>query len=463
MARTIIGKICWILLQKRGSRFEQVTIARVRSIPKVWSITRPIRVFIIAQAIEYEFREQRLMNEKILETDELFERKNPFAYDVLHNQVQIFTPNIQNGFHNIHQLAVYQKQILENWNKKYQVILLTPSGKSFADEKEHLDSITKSYSHLQIYHIGNNAQSAAILEKALEGSNTRKIAVLHDLFLLDLLHSYGDQEPNFMAKFALKIEKQYGMFGTLALGRFNQGNGISQLAKITLGQFALTELAPFFDVILFHSYKSDYLTNLPVSIREKFQYIPLPIKYAEIPFKSARSKKGQIIVISGMDSRSKKIKTQILGILLAMSRDSRISCVVIGSVSQSVKMIIDEMDVKSDEKRKFKFIQRRDDETWRKTHESATLAIRLGVGGNGECSGLIRDYIGFGINVVTDEATPDLRKMKNMKIVEDDINPSELAEIIIQFLSEKHKIDNKAGVKSSEVKYVKQLKSVLRN
>lgn len=455
--------MCWFLLQKRGSRFEQVTIARIRSFPKIWSITRPIRVFMIAQAMEYEFRKQRHMFERISENDELFERKNSIANDVLSNQVEIFTPNIQNGFHNIYQLAVYQKQILENWNKTFQVILMAPSGESFADELEHLDTMTKSNSHIQIYHIGNNVQSTSILEKALEVSNTRKILVLHDLFLLDLLHSYGNQKSDFMPKFALKIEMQYGMFGTLALARFNQGNGISQLAKITLGQSVLMELAPFFDVILFHSYKSDYLTNIPFSIRKKFQYISMPIEYAETSSKSGRSKKGQVIVISGHDSRSKKIKIQILGILLAMSRDSRISCVVIGSVSRSVKMTIDELNVKPAEKRKFKFIQRRDDETWRKTHESANLAIRLGVGGNGECSGLIRDYIGFGMKVITDEVTPDLRKIKNMKIVEDDVTPGELAKTIIQFLREEYKVNIKAELKSSEVKYAKQLKSVIRN
>ena len=146
-----------------------------------------------------------------------------------------------------------------------------------------------------------------------------------------------------------------------------------------------------------------------------------------------------------------------------MSRDSRIRCVVIGSVSETVRNIIDDLNLKSTLKRKIKFIEHSDNEAWEKNHKSGNLGIRLGVGSNGECSGLVRDYVSFGMKVITDESTPDLAKIKNVRIVKDEITPDALAESIIELLGEDFEIDNELQFKKSRIRYESEIKKIIGN
>jgi len=83
------------------------------------------------------------------------------------------------------------------------------------------------------------------------------------------------------------------------------------------------------------------------------------------------------------------------------------------------------------------------------------------VGVNGECSGLVRDYISLGLKVLTDENSPELITVDNVMIVKKEIQIKQLSDKIIVLLSEKH-VKNKGDfVDSSRKNYEKLLKKML--
>lgn len=347
------------------------------------------------------------------------------------NRVQIIAPEVRGAFHTVTALALYQKQILSS---NFPVLsLLSPHTLSpfRSDFDILLNPLVRENSiDISIYHLGNHPSSVPVLQHFLLNSSERKILLLHDLNLVDLAIAYCSHEYSDHTFFEY-IQNQLGAYGSVAIGKKLSGLEILTSETKSLAKAVVNELFSHANAILTHTSLEEYFGDLPAETLEKTHLLDLPIGYfpkgAEQP---PTSKNPNKVIISGHSNPAKSSHKIILAINEAMIMNPKITCLVLGGIVADVKKILRESVKGPSLKNNFEFIDLVDDQSWEALHRSAALGIRLGVGANGESSGLIRDYIYFDLDVITDEKSRIMKDNPKVTVVNSSIEISELAILI---------------------------------
>ena len=449
------------------SRFGGYVIYKMRSAPfGFWTKSKPLRMILIS------WGQEKRLNPEIsrrvifpgLGTEFLF-CKAPPKLDLKSSSkhIQIFSPETLGAFHNISNLALYQAKILSS---KYAVqTLLAPNVVSlFRDSFNVLldPNVSENGFGTSIYHLGNHPSSILVLKHFLLDQSNRKILVLHDINLVDLALAYCVQEQ-IDTEFFFFIESKLGAAGSIAINKKLNSEQLSPIESKNLVRVILVELLEHADAIATHQDLQLYLGELPAHIKKKSYLIDLPIGYFSNPSHSTnvfRVKKR--LVISGHSSGAKEVIKIVEAICLAMELDTIITCYVIGKIESEVRKALSTLGYSKNYGASFIFFQKANDEEWELLHRSCELGTRFGVGTNGENSGLVRDYLYFGLKVITDEDSKVVRETERAVILSRDVDTLGLANAIHGELAFSH-LDIDLNQELTEQRYLNQLSALLES
>ena len=384
----------------------------------------------------------QLQTDPLLGKKYIFKRSNPNA-DLNENvvRIQIFAPELRGSFHTITALALYQKRFL---SKTYPVVTLLgqSSPTKFRRQFDVLlqeEIVVNSYG-ISIYHVGNNPASVTILKHFLLNETNKKIVYLHDLNLLDLAYAYC-VSTNLDHTLFEYLQNKLGVYGSIAIHKKMNEIELTKRETITLAGIILEDILDHADLVISHQNVKSYLDLSHPQFEEKSHVLNLPLGYfLETETQPEVYRLKNKIVISGHASGSKQLDKILSAINYSMSYNSDVTCLVVGSMCQSVKELQREV-TESKFAMKFDFIPNADDKEWEELHRSCAVGVRLGVGANGESSGLVRDYLYFGLNVITDETSEIMRTQDRVTIVDPQIDALELGKLILEILETGEKED----------------------
>lgn len=404
--------------------------------PKLWNSIRPIRSRFMLLA--------KSENAKISIPLQVTSLRNPLEnpgqnnssriiLNVDANSIAVYAGSFGFNYHTISQLAEFQILTL----RKYIPTIGYLGG--FTNQNSNYSAFDKTLDNrnvnscrtnkIGIYHIGNNHQSALILHAMITSSETKRVVILHDLYLADLFWSFGKlyEESDYANSI---IQNKLGVYGVKALTDLRSGERFSYELIIEISKIFLEIIAENCESIIIHS-------NSKVSrdIQETFKsikYLPLPL-YGNIrtPSRISNDKKTLRIVISGHDSYIKSLNTIIEACLYLVEHEVIIELHCAGTISRRVLEMMKSVSKFNVLLKVSKFVGELDSDEWAKFHMSSSIGIRLGVGNNGESSGLIRDYLNFGMKVISDEDNIYLKQLQNYHFINSDPSVEELAKKIL--------------------------------
>lgn len=395
-----------------------VRIAR-KSPSGIWDRARPIRIWL--------FRDNKPPQNQSIQgipnRAEHFEAilkilNNPNLGNQTHARMMgnknllIFSPDTLGHGHTISSLANYQRFLMKG-------ILPTRSflATQGIDQKkirlfdDFIVSLKKNElsGHSHLYHLGNNLNSAVLLHHILNSNSSNIVIELHDLWIYDLLNNFGEMHG--FNKFPEELVcNALGAFGLIKL------NSIIKQRKDHFTEQDRMEIATIF-LNCFHKIQASYISH---GVNEDFEnhlrnFCLLKINNLELPINYSGKKNGnniigesKKIIVSGTASYSKEstTTTTILTALATAIPDLKID--VVGSVSIEIEKQLSRLKVLKSVRKRFKFYPSVTDGEWEALHMASDCGLRLGVGKNGEASGVVRDYLAYNLKVISDEPSLSL-------------------------------------------------------
>jgi hypothetical protein len=437
------------------------------STPSLWYRSERLRKFIVqpAQNNTIQYFSNHMLESKIVK---VLSGKNPkkIGYTQNFQGVLIFTPDLGIDKHSITQLALEQ----EIWiTQAYPVRVYLSTHSRVKSEKKsttvYFKSGEDSSKFAAIFHLGNNYESITALDEMLTSKNLKDIAIMHDLNLIDLFEFYGD--ANGLHGFVQKlIEKKLGAYGIELFERYRNKENLSISDRANLYDVFLDVVRKNSDYQILHSANFELLNELKVSNFSSMLRTDLPLQFAPgsykiNPYVNYQSS-SSTIVISGRHIHENQLKTVLFAIKELLLDVPQLEILIVGGA----KTVYRDM-VKNDIKlkpliSKSRYIRSDSEIDWKFAHKQGSVAVMLGVGINGESSGSIRDYLSFGMKVVSDEISLCLDDHPNYFRVKANISSTELSKIIKQVMS-KSLLQFQFGREFTDQKYKKLLLDLLGN
>jgi hypothetical protein len=377
--------------------------------------------------------------------------------------VTIYSPDLVKGEHTISQLALFQAQNLRrklptisylDWQSLDSKYLM-----SF-DKKTINKNYDKSISYgISVFHLGNNYHSVGTLLRFFQSHPSRNVVILHDLFLIDLFQEYYKYtgQPNL---FQEKIISTLGIQGIITTSNLKTGKSVEGIRKSELAQVFLEEIKRHARVVISHSDEDLFLKTKNQSESFSYHNIPLPASYTETKrvIEELDYVTRPLILISGHRAYSKNFYNILRALIVVKQEIPNLQIESAGSVSEQIR---DEIRAKVEfrtlgVKSNFEVLS---DDQWRKFHRVNSIGIRLGVGTNGESSGLVRDYLSLGMKVVSDENTKHLLSNPNYYSVAKGADYLEISESILKALAQPLQQD--VDLESSRAEYFENLLEIL--
>jgi hypothetical protein len=354
-------------------------------------------------------------------------------------KLRIFSPDTPGDFHTISKLANYQKNLIKN-NIPTRTILatekITKEKIALFDDFLVSSRIGEPTEEIHFYHLGNNPASAILLTNILNLKPSKLIIELHDLWIYDLLNRFGELHgfPGFGDEL---VTDSLGAHGLLILNSIVKGKNdkYTELQRMEITSIFLSALSGIDAVYISHGTNAkleDYLRTMRSMDLTKLE---LPINYVsddEIQVKLSRSTK---IIVSGSRSYSKEVKLTVLVLttLAEMIPDLKID--LVGSICTDIEKELSELVLAKSVRRKFISHPDVSNEKWEELHKHADCGIRLGVGKNGEASGVVRDYLFFGLKVISDELTTSLSTYPQYFYFNNEVSITENVGLLKDFIS----------------------------
>ena len=348
--------------------------------------------------------------------------------------IEIFSGDFIGKGHTISQLAKFGAKVFKTDKVKVVIFSKNPNENVAQKAEVYIDSDSEYSSHNQhtrIFHLGNNSQSLPVF-KALISSKTKKnIVILHDIYLGDLFAKFLETENQ-----TNRENKYMSILGTsdylLFILQNKNHNESNKEFKARISVKFLNFFIPK-GTVLVHGENEIYETHLAnYNEPHNLHLIDLPIGYHEIQ-RNKKLKNSYDLIISGHSSPSKKIE-YVTHQIEKLCEERELKVLFLGSISEQVK------NSTLANTKMVQLIEHCSDEEWDGYHNQSKIGIRIGVGEQGEKSGTVRDYIVYGVQVLTDERTNYFRKYPNY-ILYDETTPlaSQIKKILDNATDQKYK------------------------
>jgi len=433
--------------------------------PGFWDRTKRLRSWLLAVSEIKSSFESYSQTPKTPEVNS--HSKRTFSGKLSDIGVTIYSPDMVNGFHTITELARFQASnlrkffpvtsFLDNQNPNSKYIM------SFDTKLMTLNFENPISFGVGVYHLGNNPQSVKTLYRFFQSHKSTTVVVLHDIFLLDLFQAYylyiGKPEL-----FKVKVVSRLGAAGPIELLKLQKGEGITLETKRNLSSVFLEEIGSHAKIIISHS--SDHLFPLIEESRLQDKNVVLALPSAYLMEQTSnlittKKSKPTRIMVSGHASLTKEFHTLLEALEIVKGEIPGIDIVSAGTVGRQLEDAIRRepnflgLGIKFGSKKELSDIG------WRKFHQSGSIGIRLGVGENGESSGLIRDYLYFGMKVISDENTQSLLNHSDYFSVSKSADKFEISTAILNAMSSP--IGNHQSlVTSHQQDYILKLSEILK-
>jgi hypothetical protein len=323
--------------------------------------------------------------------------------------IEIFSGDFVGKGHTITQLAKFGSKVLktekvktiildENQNEKnieYSEFYLTKKGKNPSEHQQ-----------MCIFHLGNNSQSVPIFKALIKSKASTNVVILHDVYLVDLFSSFLKSEYDTQNEIIYR-----NILGTsdylLHILQYKNPLGTDKNFKAKIAVKFLNYFIPK-GTYLIHGENKTYEKELEnYSEPDNLHLIDLPIGYHEIQ-KNNKVECIYDVIVSGHASPSKEID-KIVSLLETPSKKNDLKILFLGSVARQI--ISQHPNLARDNK--VKLIPYCSFEEWDNLHSASKLGLRIGVGAQGEKSGSVRDYLTYGMQVISDEETKFFKQLPN--------------------------------------------------
>ena len=251
-----------------------------------------------------------------------------------------------------------------------------------------------------IVHIGNNPHSLPLLI-ALRNSSDHICVILHDLWIFDLLtylEPIQGQEklPSRIIFNALHAE------GLRSLAALVSGGEISSRERGRLLGSLLNWALPANSHVIHHGSDETSAVALAEVHCHECAHVWLPDSYSGELTPIAGMSRHWDVVVSGTGSYGKRpqLMNEAIGELLTR-KPLRIA--IGGTISGNFAELAGTVQSSGGSISMYPLLGSRD---WDILHSQSRVGIRIGVGTLGESSGLLRDYLAYGMFVVTDDSAP---------------------------------------------------------
>ena len=323
--------------------------------------------------------------------------------------IEIFSGDFIGKGHTISQLAKFGTKVLNTENVRITLFTDNQNIKSSEKSVNYIPSFEKYISEnkaVSIFHLGNNRTSLPVFNTLVNTQAKINIVILHDIYLGDLFANLL-QNKN-------AIEREIIYHGALGKSDYllyilhtkNQ-NVTDRNFKARLSVKFLNQFIPK-GTILIHSENQTYIKELMnYKEPENLHMIDLPIGYHEIK-QQKETLNSYDLILSGHQSPAKQVD-KIVSQLELLCQEKDLKILFLGSLTKEIETKHSKFVLNN----KVHLIQSCSDDEWDKFHSRSKLGIRLGVGEQGEKSGTVRDYLVYGMQVISDEETNHFQKFTN--------------------------------------------------
>lgn len=461
-----------ILLGLYATRLGQFVVRKCRKSPSgIWNRTRELRIWLFRDNNPPRNQEspgspnRREHFEAILEIlskpikmEKMASSSHPLQ------KIQIFSPDTPGNLHTISSLARYQNSLIKDIvpTRSFLATKSIDKKKIGLFDEFILSSKSNSFDgEINIYHLGNNYNSAMLLQHILSSNSPRIIIELHDLWIYDLLNDFGTLHgfENFGEEL---VRDALGAFGVVVLHCITRGKKdcYTEQQKMEVASILLNVLSKIDAIYITHGVNVEFEDYLRKFGSIRIIKLELPVHY--IGAKNAQSLVGpsRKMIVSGSASYSKETKTTALLLIELASIIDELRIDVVGSICIAMERELSVLLLSRDTLRKFRLHPNVSEEKWNELHVAADCGIRLGVGNHGEASGVVRDYLFFGMKVISDELSPSLFDNPNYFYFNKEVDFSENVHHLKQFLNAEIEIKSENSDSSTSL-YKSKLLEIL--
>lgn len=277
-----------------------------------------------------------------------------------------------------------------------------------------------------IVHLGNNPHSVPLVI-ALQRSRSAPTVVLHDLWLFDLVEACGVVQG--VSNHALRVlTTRHGVRAGRRAQEFRSGLPVPREDLAPLASTLLAEVLPSHARVLVHR-DSDFVRDvLAMTALGATAHAPLPLYYAGSNPPPPRRPARWDAVVSGTGSFARRMPV-VIEALNRLSGCRPIRLAIAGGMTREAGGLTVAPGSTVD------LLPHVDDAAWADLHRDTRVGIRLGVGHLGEGSGLVRDYLAFGMTVVTDDAEPPVSNHGGVIVVPSDADAAVVADAVLRALA----------------------------
>lgn len=410
---------------------------------KLWDRTKPLRIWVLAiPTINNEVNQDLGIGSFHVDRESIYSQlvsgiHVPKSAECNSNEkvVRVLSPYSTKGQHNILNLARYYMDFFSN--SIPSVLLVSPQTNSldtlngFESSFNKLGDNYKKASRTSVYHIGNNSESSLLLDDFFLNEG-HKVVVLHDLWLFDLFQHLGPIVGRNSLGFEM-IQNSLGIFGTKGISEILAGNSFEENLRLDIGKIFLYPILTRADLVLVHTNHNLFADWIMKNFSEKIVQVPLPFGYPRGDIGNM-SKVGAVdtVLISGKISGSTNLQFYIDLIISSLSISQIKRVIIFGEIveslgTSSLKKIAKKKNVST---KSISLFRELSDSQWDELLNSSVIGVRLGVGLNGENSGIVRDFLGSGLKVVTDEKLESFNSYPELYIVKVGSNSHEIMNVI---------------------------------
>lgn len=354
-------------------------------------------------------------------------------------RIVIYSPDAIHGMHTISQLALYQKNILKDNFATFSCLFRRSDTSIYEAQFDQCTTESKPNFNLnqniQIFHLGNSSSSILSLEYLFSSNCENSIIVLHDLWLGDLFESYGHW-IGIPTLTSLLVEAELGDWGVINLEKMRSGDEILENVRTKIHSVLLNIVLQHCAKAISHSSSPMTQISLNTKFPEKFCFVDMPKNFfSETALLSKKIDEDiYTIIITGHGSYTKNLRLILVALVVVQNSLINIKIKVGGDLVREVRQIISEDPYLKILSRVILYKQSLNQQEWQEFHTIGAVGIRINVGKNGESSGLIRDYLWFGMKVVGDEDVEELRADPNYYLLDKHLDATNLSKTILHAL-----------------------------
>ncbi|MEN9735394.1 MAG: hypothetical protein RL129_104 [Actinomycetota bacterium] len=254
--------------------------------------------------------------------------------------------------------------------------------------------------HISIYHLGNNPDSEWILNSLTFSTCSFNIVILHDIWLKDLCLFHGRilGNQNLVEKI---VFDDLGLRGLALLS--NLENNVSKSTKLEISKPILKYVLGKANLVITHTASKDW-THIVESLNSDINLpLSLPLNYIGKSEYSETNRNIEVI-ISGQDSPFKDLKKSVKIMQEILHSNPQFTGLIAGGIANTAEKFVNSNHFPEYSRNRIQFRDGQlSGELWDDIHTHSKVGIRLGVGNSGESSGSIRDYLSYGLFVITDD------------------------------------------------------------